>query len=134
MGSSSTDGGRGKGGPGTSRTSKDSLTGGSMDLSELLGVDMEEDLTRMTRLHSSSSVSTSAVAKKQAHSLNVIDVSGAATASSAGAGAGTGVEAGNQMVTILQAQRDRYKDRLGQVETTLLDLQQQVCHRTATVY
>lgn len=78
---------------------------GTMDLSELLGVDMLPSTTKDTRLNSG----------KQIGSLNADtdkeDIGGGAS---------------SNMVKILQSQRDRYKERLSQAEQLVVGLQQQI--------
>lgn len=75
------------------------LTNGSMELAELLGV--------AEPVPSSHSTGHLGVSNKEPNSA-------------------TGGASSNQMVNILQTQRDRYKDKLTQSEANLLKLQQKV--------
>jgi homeobox protein cut-like len=78
---------------------------GSMDLSELLGVDMTTNT-----------------------STSKSDLVAITTASPPSASAAQLMTNQNQMVNILQAQRDRYKERLSQAESAMLSVQQRLSH------
>ena len=96
---------RGKG-EGASATTRHGIVG-NMDLSELLGVDMTASTATTTTVVKSDSVAVS----------TSLSLSNAGQSSNQ-----------NQMVNILQAQRDRYKERLSQAESALLSVQQRLSH------
>ena len=86
-------------------------SGGSMELSELLGVDIaalpaKSNNTSTTNINVNTNTSDDAVKK----------VEGTVQAQGSGSGSDVpGQRQNQQMVDILQAQRDRYKDRLAAV-------------------
>ena len=95
------------------------VSGGSMELSELLGVDIatlptKSNNTSTTNINVNTNTSDDAVKK----------VEGSIQAEGSGSDA-PGQRQNQQMVDILQAQRDRYKDRLAAVRHC-------TCSRTCT--
>jgi homeobox protein cut-like len=118
-------GGRGRGadGKGTHAGSGGGAHGNT-DLAELLGVDLDDT----TQEWESSRPGSPRKAPKGMSTSGV--GTGAGMVGSLGkqsASSGDGNNSGNQqMITILQSQRDRYKERLGTIEQQVLSLQQQV--------